>query len=226
MKITKFNSLRLISSKLLCKILCLVLCVTFVSLFFGCDSKNNLANSSDWQTERELIDFLHEYNVAYQPYAEKEYILEEYAGAKIDFMLSDTLILTSDNFVSLSLTDKTLTIHLDTTAANILAQFSSENIGATIDIKKRKNGNIAILSQPIIESPILSGIIYLSNGQNLYNDFAAIFANTRLTNLATAYNAKRNFYNVSVDYLPISLALPPIYTNVTPFLENAEIKGF
>lgn len=205
---------------------CFVICISLFLSFVGCESSNYSANEKTQpETEKELVDLLRQYDALYKPFTESEHALAQNATSKIKFAFKGDVLFTSDNFRSITLSAETLIINLDTLSTETLAQISSENIGEYIDILKCNDESIETLSQPIIESPILHGTVYINN-HSLYNEFSTIYTNTQLTKIANTYNTKRSAYHVDADYLPDALALPPLYTDVTRYLEKADIKGF
>lgn len=245
MKIEEFAkrtpSPRFVGRKGFLSAVCALLCIVFAFALAGCGScytdEDDYANFVKWQaryeTEKELVELLREYDAAY-----KAYYSDATLPATIEFVFEDTAILSDANITAVDTSyygsDYVLTITLDAAGANIFANFTATHIGESLSIIEIEGDSRTVLWQAVISSTIGNGIVPIYGLEveavnDLRSRIEAKCADSSLKRIAAAYNEKRSgtaARYITSDYLPNALSTEPDYTNVAAYLKKAEAMGF
>lgn len=227
-----------------------LLCVVFAFALVGCGSgytdEDDYANFVRWQaryeTEKELVGLLREYDAAYTAYTEftVKSSGSSVAAASIAFVFEGRTVLTDENIKLVETAYDSnngyfIAITFDSVGTAIFADLTSSNIGGTIEIVETLNGQPSVLSAPAINSAILDGRAVINgnytaeSANELYVRIAAKTAERSVRRAASAYNDKRSESSARYtmpEYLPASLAVEPQYADVSTYLQKAEAVGF
>ncbi|MDE6398360.1 MAG: hypothetical protein K2L51_03470 [Clostridiales bacterium] len=238
-------------NKSLLRTVCALLCAVFAFALAGCGNtytdEDDYANFVKWQsryeTEKELVTLLREYDAAYTAYTE---YTAKASGSSIDaavslaFVFEGRTVLTDENIklvqsgYDAGLGDYVVTVTFDSVGTAILAELTANNIGGTLEIIETTNGNSFVLSSPHINSTITNGIAQINgfteaDANELYMRIASKTAERSVRRAASAYNDKRSKSSARYsmpEYLPASLAIEPQYTDASSYLQKAEAVGF
>lgn len=233
------------------RLLCMLFCTFFAFALVGCGDaytdEDDYANFVRWQeryeTEKELVRLLREYDAAYTAYTE---YTAKAPGSSIDaavslaFVFEGRTVLTDENIklvqssYDAGLGDYVVTVTFDSVGTAIFAELTTNNIGGTIEIVETRNAQSNVLSAPVINSAITNGVVQINgfteaDANELYMRIASKTAERSVRRAASAYNDKRSksatLYSMS-EYLPASLAIEPQYVDVSAYLQKAEDIGF
>ncbi len=242
---------RFVGCKRLCSVLCAIFCALLAFALVGCGNtytdEDDYANFVRWQsryeTEKELVGLLREYDAAYTAYTEftaKSSGSSVVAFASIAFVCEGRTVLTDENIklvqssYDVGLGDYVVTITFDSVGAAILADLTVNHIGDTLEIVEINNGNSSVILSPYINTAITNGVVPISglpeaNANELYMRIAAKTAERSVRHAASAYNDKRSKSSARYpmpEYLPASLAVEPQYIDVSAYLQKADAVGF
>lgn len=231
--------------------ICALLCIVFAFALVGCGSgytdEDDYANFVKWQaryeTEKELVGLLREYDAAYTTYVacvEREHSTGSNTAVSIAFVFEGRTILTDDNMRRVeTIYDATngyaVVITFDTVGTAIFAEFTANHIGDTLDIVAISDGSSSVISSPYINAAITDGraIIHGNFTTESANDLSLQIASKNAERMvqqaAVAYNTKRSESSTRYsmpEYLPASLAVEPQYVDVSAYLQKAEAVGF
>lgn len=231
--------------------MCVLLCAVFAFALAGCGNtytdEDDYANFVKWQaryeTEKELVELLREYDAAYKTYTacvERENSTGGNTSASIAFVFEGRTILTDDNMRRIeTVYDATdgyaVVITFDAVGTAIFAEFTANHIDSTLDIVAISGGSSSVISSPYINAAITDGRAIITgnftaeSATDLYLRIAAKTADRSVRLAASAYNNKRSESAVRYsmpEYLPASLAVTPEYTDAAVYLQKAEAIGF
>ena len=228
-------------------VVCAMLCAVIAFAVVGCgnsDADNDYANfvkmQARYETEKELVKLLREYDAAYTSYTDvltQAPFLPFSNDASLAFVFEGNTILTDENIKLVTLDydadsgEYSVTIIFDSIGATILADITSNNIGSTMEIVVIENGYTSIISMPTINSAITDGIAPITGGSanDLYFNIARVTAERSVRKAAVAYNEKcaeyQSDYSMPV-FLPAVLAVEPEYIDVSEYLQKADASGF
>lgn len=229
---------------------CALLCVVFAFALVGCGrgytDEDDYANFVRWQaryeTEKELVGLLREYDAAYTAYTEftAKASGSSVVATSIAFVFEGRTVLTDENIKLVETAYDSpngyfIAITFDSVGTAIFADLTSSNIGGTIEIVETRNGQSSVLSAPAINSAVLDGRAVINGNytaesvNELYVRISAKTAERSVRRAASAYNDKRSESSARYslpEYLPTSLAVEPQYINVSAYLQKAEAVGF
>lgn len=231
--------------------ICALLCIVFAFALVGCGSgytdEDDYANFVKWQaryeTEKELVGLLREYDAAYKTYAtcvKHENSTGGNNSASIAFVFEGRTILTDDNMRRVETVYDTtngynVVIVFDAVGTAIFAEFTANHIGSTLDIVAISGGSSSVISSPYINAAITDGRAIITGNftaetaNDLSLQIASKNAERMVQQAAAAYNDKRSKSSACYsmpEYLPASLAVEPQYIDVSAYLLKAEAAGF
>jgi len=229
-------------------VLSLVMCIVFAFTLSGCNDKytdeDDYANFVRWQsryeTEKELIKLLRDYDTAYttyKTYIEKKSTIHD-GNSSIEFVFEGKTVLTDANIrlaniVPNEANEYLISIQFDSVGTAVFAEITANNIGNKLYIVQTKNGYSSLITSPTINAVITDGKAELNVDKGSFYDICLIIwdacAERNVQQAATAYNEQQvesaKSYSLS-EYLPASLAVEPEYTDVSSYLQKAEQLGF
>lgn len=234
------------------RVICMLLCVMFAFALFGCGDtytdEDDYANFVKWQaryeTEKELVGLLHDYDAAYRSYM--TYIenskddLPNNDAMSLAFVFEGRTILTDENIKLVSIgynensDDYSVIVTFDSVGSAILADITTNNIGKALVIVAIDGNFSSVISSPSIVSAITNGVAPISSfSEETANDFfmciAQKTAKRSVSLAASAYNDRRAEYAARYaipDYLPAALSTDSDYADVSAYLQKAEAVGF
>lgn len=217
-------------------VLCVLLCVVLSLALIGCGNsytdEDDYANFVRWQaryeTEKELVELLREYDKAY-----KTYNGMVSNGSTVIFSLKGVTVLTDANVKSASVLydgyDYFLSVYLDSSGAKVLTDITTANLGETLEIVEVSETNRTVLFSATISIPIANGTIMIrQSSESAAKELCGKFSAGAIKNAAVAYNTKRTKVStiyVSSDYLPTALPETPEFVDVSEYLQKAEAIG-
>lgn len=215
---------------------CALLCIVFAFALVGCGSDytddDDYANFVKWQaryeTEKELVELLREYDAAYTAYSSVG------GGSNIVFSLRGVTILTDANvtaaWVVYDGADYQVCIDLDNTGAKIFADTTTTNIGEILEIAEINGDNRTVVFSAAISGTVGNGKISISQAtETAAKELCSKFSAGAIKIAAAAYNAKRATVSARIansDYLPPVLPEAPEFVDVSAYLQKAEAMGF
>lgn len=230
--------------KLLCVVLCLVCCLGFAGCGNGTNDIDEYENfvhmQARYETEKELISLLREYNEIYTTYglSEIDNYTEYFEAITIAFKIDGKTVLTDSHLKSVSVGVfagyDCVQISLDNEGTEIFADVTSQNIGKNLDIVEIRNNNQTVLYSASIADTIANGHILIETQDSTSAKALSIrlelkTADNSLNRVAKAYNAKRadNISRlISTSYLPEQLPEIPNCLDVSDYLSKASEMGF
>lgn len=217
--------------------ICALLCIVFAFALVGCGSgytdEDDYANFVKWQaryeTEKELVGLLRNYDAAY-----KAYMDGAGSGSDIVFSLRGVTVLTdanvSDAWVVYNGSEYCACIELDNSGAKILADITTSNVGEILEVAEVNDGNRTVLFSAAIHGTVSNGKMLLNQTtEAAAKELCCKFGTGAIKNAAVAYNAKRatvSAREVNSGYLPAELPESPEYLDVSVYLQKAEAMGF
>lgn len=224
-------------NKSLFRTMCVLLCAVFAFALAGCGNtytdEDDYANFVKWQaryeTEKELVGLLRNYDAAY-----KAYMDGAGSGSDIVFSLRGVTVLTDANvsgaWVVYNGSEYCACIELDNSGAKILADITATNVGEQLEIIEINGDHRNVLLAPTINGTVGNGKITLAqSSETAAKELCGKFSAGAIKNAAVAYNAKRatvSAREVNSGYLPAELPESPEYFDVSVYLQKAEAMGF
>lgn len=224
-------------NKSLFRTMCVLLCAVFAFALAGCGNtytdEDDYANFVKWQaryeTEKELVGLLRNYDAAY-----KAYMDGAGSGSDIVFSLRGVTVLTDANvsgaWVVYNGSKYCACIELDNSSAKILADITATNVGEQLEIIEINGDHRNVLLAPTINGTVGNGKITLAqSSETAAKELCGKFSAGAIKNAAVAYNAKRatvSAREVNSGYLPAELPESPEYLDVSVYLQKAEAMGF
>ena len=225
-------------NKSLFRTMCVLLCAVFAFALAGCGNtytdEDDYANFVKWQaryeTEKELVELLREYDAAYTAYSSGVG-----GGSSIVFSVRGVTVLTDANVAAARVMyDSTrgycVHIELDNTGAAILADITTTNVGEVLEIAEVNNDNRTVLFSAAIYGTIVDGKMLIhQTTEAAAKELCGKFGTGTIKIAAAAYNAKRaavSAREVNSGYLPAELPESPEYLDVSVYLQKAEAMGF
>lgn len=239
-------------NKSLFRTMCVLLCAVFAFALAGCGNtytdEDDYANFVKWQaryeTEKELVDLLREYDAAYRSYIDytekSKDALPNNDTISLAFVFEGRTVLSDDNIALVetgydSNNGYFVTVVFDSVGSAIFADLTSNHIGGTIEIVEIRNGQSSVLSAPVINAAVANGRAVINgsfteaSANDLYMRIAEKTAERSVSLAASAYNNKRADCAARYampEYLPAALSTVPEYADVSAYLQKAEAVGF
>lgn len=221
-------------NKSLFRTMCVLLCAVFAFALAGCGNtytdEDDYANFVKWQaryeTEKELVELLREYDAAYTAYS---------SGSSIVFSVRGVTVLTDANVAAAwvaydSINGYCVCIELDNSGAATLADITTSNVGEILEVAEVNDGNRTVLFSAAIHGTVSNGKMLLNQTtEAAAKELCCKFGTGAIKIAAAAYNAKRaavSAREVNSGYLPAELPESPEYLDVSVYLQKAEAMGF
>ena len=218
--------------------ICALLCIVFAFALVGCGSgytdEDDYANFVKWQaryeTEKELVGLLREYDAAYTAYSSGVG-----GGSSIVFSVRGVTVLTDANVAAAwvaydSINGYCVCIELDNSGAATLADITTSNVGEILEVAEVNDGNRTVLFSAAIHGTVSNGKMLLNQTtEAAAKELCCKFGTGAIKIAAAAYNAKRaavSAREVNSGYLPAELPESPEYLDVSVYLQKAEAMGF
>lgn len=232
--------------------LCALLCVVFSFALIGCGNsytdEDDYANFVRWQaryeTEKELVELLRNYDAAYRSYAtyieNSKDALPNNDTVSLAFVFEGRTVLTDENIALVETGYDSdigyfVTVVFDSIGSAIFADLTSTHIGGIIEIVEIRNGQSSVLSAAVMNAAVTNGRATINgnfteaSANDLYMRIAEKTAERSVSLAASAYNEKHAEYAARYsmpEYLPAALSTAPEYTDVSVYLQKAEAVGF
>ena len=243
---------RFVCSNRRCRCVWRGVCAVFGLALVGCGNtytdEDDYANFIRWQaryeTEKELVGLLRDYDAAYSGYLvyidKTSDMYNKPDSSSIAFVFEGRTVLTDENIKLVQTSfdaasdGYVVTVTFDSVGTAIFADLTANHIGGTIEIIETHNGNSSVISSPYINTAITNGVAQISgfseaSANELFLRIAAKTAERSVQRFAAAYNEKRAEYAARYsmpEYLPSALPTQPQYSDVSPYLQKAEALGF
>ena len=225
-------------NKSLFRTMCVLLCAVFAFALAGCGNtytdEDDYANFVKWQaryeTEKELVELLREYDAAYTAYSSGVG-----GGSSIVFSVRGVTVLTDANVAAArvmydSINGYCVCIELDNSGAATLADITTSNVGEILEVAEVNDGNRTVLFSAAIHGTVSNGKMLLNQTtEAAAKELCCKFGTGAIKIAAAAYNAKRaavSAREVNSGYLPAELPESPEYLDVSVYLQKAEAMGF
>lgn len=225
-------------NKSLFRTMCVLLCAVFAFALAGCGNtytdEDDYANFVKWQaryeTEKELVELLREYDAAYTAYSSGVG-----GGSSIVFSVRGVTVLTDANVAAAwvaygSINGYCVCIELDNSGAATLADITTSNVGEILEVAEVNDGNRTVLFSAAIHETVSNGKMLLNQTtEAAAKELCCKFGTGAIKIAAAAYNAKRaavSAREVNSGYLPAELPESPEYLDVSVYLQKAEAMGF
>ena len=225
-------------NKSLFRTMCVLLCAVFAFALAGCGNtytdEDDYANFVKWQaryeTEKELVELLREYDAAYTAYSSGVG-----GGSSIVFSVRGVTVLTDANVAAAwvaydSINGYCVCIELDNSGAATLADITTSYVGEILEVAEVNDGNRTVLFSAAIHGTVSNGKMLLNQTtEAAAKELCCKFGTGAIKIAAAAYNAKRaavSAREVNSGYLPAELPESPEYLDVSVYLQKAEAMGF
>lgn len=239
-------------NKSLLRTVCALLCAVFAFALAGCGNtytdEDDYANFVKWQaryeTEKELVGLLRDYDAAYRSYTtyieNSKDALPNNDTVSLAFVFEGRTVLTDENIKLVNVEYDSgngyiVAVVFDSVGSAIFADLTSTHIGGIIEIVEIRNGQSSVLSALVISAAVTNGRAVINgnfteaSANELYMRIAAKTAERSVSLAASAYNEKHTDYAARYampDYLPAALSTAPKYADVSTYLQKAEMLGF
>lgn len=225
-------------NKSLFRTMCVLLCAVFAFALAGCGNtytdEDDYANFVKWQaryeTEKELVELLREYDAAYTAYSSGVG-----GGSSIVFSVRGVAVLAGAGVAAAwvaydSINGYCVCIELDNSGAATLADITTSNVGEILEVAEVNDGNRTVLFSAAIHGTVSNGKMLLNQTtEAAAKELCCKFGTGAIKIAAAAYNAKRaavSAREVNSGYLPAELPESPEYLDVSVYLQKAEAMGF